>query len=66
MAELADAPDSKSGEGNLVGVQVPPSVEFPPAKILEQWGIGHWKMDNSHIAVYFLFSNFRIIFLISF
>jgi hypothetical protein len=26
VAELADAPDSKSGEGNLVWVQVPPSA----------------------------------------
>ena len=36
VAELADAPDSKSGEGNLVWVQVPPSAlaqmkSFPSA-----------------------------------
>jgi hypothetical protein len=28
-----------------------------PAKLAEQWRIGHWKMGNSHIAVYSPFSN---------
>ena len=27
VAELVDAPDSKSGDGDIVGVRVPPSVK---------------------------------------
>jgi hypothetical protein len=28
VAELVDAPDSKSGDGDIVGVRVPPSVFY--------------------------------------
>ncbi len=29
VAELADAPDSKSGDGNIVWVRFPPPAPFP-------------------------------------
>ena len=33
MVELADAPDSKSGDGDIVRVQVPPSA--PPESLMK-------------------------------
>ncbi len=48
VVELADAPDSKSGDGDIVRVQVPPSAPVFESLVLRQ------KIRETSISLFFL------------
>lgn len=56
---MADAPDSKSGDGNIVRVQVPPPAPEKWASFLLGWCFFYFlqQLGNTLFYIFFIFWN---------